>query len=544
MRTIKYYLANPYVVLILGFIFLILASPKWTFVFAPWVGYTCLLYFTRNVKPRKAFLLGFTTLFLSGMISNYDVIPMPIPVLVILVLLGSLMAILPFLLDKWSRASQRGFAGTLIFPAAYVTLEYINISNSGNAWSSVANTQYAFQSLQQIASVFGIWGISFLVYWFAPLANWFIENGLKVKLVKRGLAVATSIYIVVFIFGLFRISGTAPEGWENKGVKVAGVTIENINVMETLYFEEFGKTLEIPADISQTSPILQEANRAMVPFIEDPFASKFTKTRSVIGKNLNELFKKSSLAADQGAQIVVWSEAIGMLFNQQEEEVIQRGKELAGTKNIYLVMGLAVVNPGPFTQERLLLVNKTVTINPDGEVENIYLKSNPVPFAEQDYGSDGVIPVIETPFGKLSPVICYDADFPYFMRQAGKKGTDILVVPSGDWKAIAPYHSYMASLRGIENGMTVVRPVSHGTSLVTDPYGNVLASDDFFSSENKSFDAVVPTQGINTLYNQIGDMLAYLSIALTVFFILELFVLFIKRKLQNTRWYKAKTVEA
>ena len=135
-----------------------------------------------------------------------------------------------------------------------------------------------------------------------------------------------------------------------------------------------------------------------------------------------------------------------MIFDRHEEEVVQRGQELARQKGIYLILGLGVINPGPVDGERLILVNKTVTLTPQGELANVYLKSNPVPFAEQDYGSDDIIPVIQSPYGNLSPVICYDADFHDFMRQTGQKGTDILLVPSGDWKAIAPYHSYMTIL--------------------------------------------------------------------------------------------------
>ncbi len=543
MKKQKHLYANPYFILILGFLFLVLSSAKWTVVFAPWLGYTCLLYFTRNVKIRTAFLLGFVTLFLSGIIATYEVIPMPLPVLVILIFITSFMAVLVFLIDRWTRASQRGFLGTLIFPAAFVTLEYINISNTGNSWSSVANTQYAFQSFQQIASVFGLWGISFMVYWFASLTNWIIEKWLKGHAIKKNLIAVSAIYIPVFLFGFLRLISADGKIGEAETVMISGVTIENKNVMETLYYDEYQEIIDIPADISQTSPLLQEVNRAMVPFIEDPFLTKYAATMQVVDKNLERLFHQSMLAADRGARIVVWSEAIGMVFNNKEEEVIQRARELANAKDIYLVMGLAVINPGPLTPGRLFLVNKTVTVNPAGEVENIYLKSNPVPFAEQDYGSDGVIPVIETPYGKLSPVICYDADFPQFMRQAGMNGTDILLVPSGDWKAIAPYHSYMASLRGIENGTHVVRPVSHGTSLVTNAYGDVLASNDFFSGNDMSFDANVPTKGIDTIYNRIGDILAYLCVVITVYFFIELIVLILWRKVAEILKQKKKSLD-
>ncbi len=206
-------------------------------------------------------------------------------------------------------------------------------------------------------------------------------------------------------------------------------------------------------------------------------------------------------------------------------------------------MSLGVINPGPYDPERLLLVNKTITLTPEGDLANVYLKSNPVPFAEQEYGSDDIIPVIDSPYGKLSPVICYDADFPEFMKQTGKIGTDILLVPSGDWKAIDPYHAYMSSYRGIENGMSVFRPVSRATSIATDPYGNLLGSSDFYTSDDKTLMVQVPMKGISTIYNRIGDILPYLAMVFTAFILLEILLKNFQKRRLTTNRQKTNVVE-
>ncbi|MGI9542366.1 MAG: nitrilase-related carbon-nitrogen hydrolase, partial [Cyclobacteriaceae bacterium] len=364
--------------------------------------------------------------------------------------------------------------------------------------------------------------------WFASIINWLIENNWQWDVVRTGVITTVSIYLMVLSFGWLRIASSNVEAKET--VKIAGVTMDNAKMMTTLYYDEFGKTIEIGPETAQTSALLQELNRAMPPFIGNPFAEKYENTRSKMEENLNTLFGRSEELADGGAKIVVWSEAIGLVFDQQEEDIIHRGQKLAGENNFYLIMGLGVIHPGPMDGKRLFMTNKTISITPEGKVANVYLKSNSVPFAEQDYGSDDIIPLIETPYGKLSPVICYDADFNPFMKQTGDLETDILLVPSGDWKAIAPYHSYMAAMRGIENGVSVVRPVSRGTSLATDAYGNVLASSDFFASEDKVITALVPTKGINTIYNRIGDLLAYACWGCCIFFIGDTVYQFIRRK--------------
>ena len=528
MKTIKRYLSHPYVILLLGILFMILGSAKWTIFIAPWFGLACFLYFMRKVKIWKSVAFGFFGLFIAGIIGAYEVFPAPFPILIVILLIGTAVTILPYLVDRLCTAQEKGFLGTLVFPMAFVTIEYVNTLNNGDVWGSIANTQYQFLAIQQIASVFGIWGITFLMAWFASLVNWMSVRQWKWAYIGKGAIISGTIYVLVFAFGIIRVSLVDYNGLET--VKIAGITLDNANIVETIYRDEFGKSITIGPETSQASPELQEANRAMMPFIENPFADKFKKTRSELKANLDLLFDKTVQLADKGAKIVVWSEAIGFIINSQENEVINRAKAIAKDKQVYLFISLGVINPGPYNPERLLMVNKTITVTPEGEVANEYLKSNPVPFAEQEYGSDDIIPMIDSPYGKLSPIICYDADFPHFIKQAGKKGTDILLVPSGDWKAIDPYHAYMASLRGIENGVSVIRPVSRATSIATDPYGNLLGSTDFYTSEDKTFIIDVPVEGTNTIYTRIGDFLPYVAMVFISYILLEAFLKILKKR--------------
>jgi len=540
MKTLKHHLSNPYLAFVLGNLFMILGSAKWTVFIGPWLGLPLILYFMRKVKIWKAIVFGFLGLFASGLISAYEASPAPLPVLIVIMLIITFKSVLPYMVDRLSKAEKRGFFGTLIFPAAMVVLEYLTMLESGAIWNSIANSQYQFLALQQIASLFGIWGITFLIAWFASLVNWMSEQQWTWARIRSGAMIAGGVYVAVLAFGIIRISQV--DYIEDETVRIGGVTLDNSNIMEAMYRDEFGKTLTISPETSQAAPELQEATRAMVPFIEDPHTAKFENTLREMNTNLNVLFDRTAQLAEQGAKIVVWSEAIGLTLNTREDAVIARAGKLARDKGIYLFMSLGVVNPGPYTPERLLVVNKTITLGPDGEVANVYLKSNPIPFAEQEYGSDDIIPVIDTPYGRLSPVICYDADFPEFLKQTNKIGTDILIVPSGDWKAIDPYHAYMSSLRGIENGVSVVRPVSRGTSIATDPYGNLLASTDFFNSEDKTMVANVPMQGINTIYNRIGDLLPYVTLVFIAYILLEIFVRIFRKRISVIP--KTRVIEA
>ena len=91
-----------------------------------------------------------------------------------------------------------------------------------------------------------------------------------------------------------------------------------------------------------------------------------------------------------------------------------------------------------------------------------------------------------------------------------------MLVPSNDWREIDPWHSHMARFRAVEQGFNMVRHVSNGLSLATDYQGRVLASMDHFATDQRVMVAYVPTQGARTVYSRVGDLFAWLCIAVLV----------------------------
>jgi apolipoprotein N-acyltransferase len=110
-------------------------------------------------------------------------------------------------------------------------------------------------------------------------------------------------------------------------------------------------------------------------------------------------------------------------------------------------------------------------------------------------------------------VICFDADFPDLLAQAGALRTDILLVPSNDWRAIDPWHTQMASFRAIEQGANLVRQTSQGLAAAYDYQGRRIAAADYFQTADQTMIAEVPTQGRRTLYAMLGDWFAYACMA-------------------------------
>lgn len=204
---------------------------------------------------------------------------------------------------------------------------------------------------------------------------------------------------------------------------------------------------------------------------------------------------------------MLWAEANAMVDKEDEDELIDRGRQFAIQQDVYLSMALFTRIPNQYRRE-----NKTVTIDPTGEVVSTYFKSRP-PIGEPSVIGDGIIPVISTPFGKISSVICSDMDSPFHLRQQSvREGIDIMLAPSWDWREIDPYHTWMTAFRGIENGFSIVRQTNDGLSQATDYQGNILASMDHYTTEEHVMISHVPTGGVTTIYSRVGDVFAWLCL--------------------------------
>ena len=84
-----------------------------------------------------------------------------------------------------------GFAATLVFPFASSAFEFLTLwPNPMGAWGSLAYSQFSSLHLTQVASITGMWGVTFLVSWFASAVNWIWEEGGDWPRIRRGVAMA------------------------------------------------------------------------------------------------------------------------------------------------------------------------------------------------------------------------------------------------------------------------------------------------------------------------------------------------------------------
>jgi len=232
------------------------------------------------------------------------------------------------------------------------------------------------------------------------------------------------------------------------------------------------------------------------------------------------------MLAQDGANIVVIQEGGVIGMTDQIEKMIVDAGALAKEENFYIVLPT-------FDIEQTPPVNSIYIVDPNGDVVLHHIKYGGNMF-EGTLKGNQILQTVDTPYGKLSAIICWDADFPNIVKQAGAQNVDLLIVPAQDWLGVRDIHAGMATFRAVENGLTVFRQAGQGVSLVSDPYGKVLNRVDSFEESASEFVSLqkvsTPIGSVNTLYPKLGDMLGNV----TLLGLLGLFIgIFVMRKKIN-----------
>jgi apolipoprotein N-acyltransferase len=456
-----------------------LLSFAWRIPLVWWLSPVFMLRFMRSQKTGRGFLLVWLAGFLTSIPPLYTILnvlmPSPLPVFLVTTAVTALITnALPYLADRLLVPRLKGFTATLVFPLIVVTVDYISAkANPLGSIGAQAYFQYSNLALLQLLSITGMWGIVFLVNWFGPVVNWAWERGFEWKAIRRNALVYAAIMLAVILYGGARLA-YAPEATST--VRIHGLTAVDMRTV-------------------------------MLPKLHEVQGQDWQAYRQLSAEIQDQYLQGTLREARAGAQIVHWPEMAVMLAKEDEDNFLDRARQIAQDEGTYLVMpyGVEYQDGSPWE-------NKLVIMDPAGE---IVLEHHKYALAalEGTSGGDGIIRTVETPFGTLSAIICNDTNHEEVVAQVGRNGTDILFAPSLEYRAIDPIHAHMATYRAIENGVTLVRQADNGRSIVVDPYGRLSATIDHFSSAEWVMVAQAPILSAFTIYPYIGDLFAWLAMA-------------------------------
>ena len=458
--------------LILGIGLYLLVTWKWNVPAAAWLAPIFLMGYFRAQKRWITTLPAAALLWAASYANKSGAWGMDPSMEVVLLGLAAIPMIFALYLDRYTSKRLSGLWSTLVFPAAFVSLDYaVSFLPIGTTFS-ISPTQFYIEPLVQVATLTGIWGIEFLLLWAAPVVNAVWENGFDLREIRLPAAVYSISLIVVLLYGGLRVVVTRPE---STTARVAGITVAHARN----YWDELldkGTPEEL---VSVYAPEMKELEE--------------------------QLFLESENAVRSGAKVIFWSEGDAFILPGEKDAFMERARNFAVQHQVYLMPAYLVMRYGDTSG-----FNGLAMFTPQGEMANEYEKT----MSWYATTSDGILHSVDTPYGRIGAVVCFDLDFPGLIRQAAQQDVDILLVPSFDTYETRVYHTEVGLLRAIEFGFSVFRMVNEGTSMAVDVRGRVLGSQEFFTTPSRILVIDVPTQGVTTLYGKLGDWFAWLCIVL------------------------------
>jgi len=218
-------------------------------------------------------------------------------------------------------------------------------------------------------------------------------------------------------------------------------------------------------------------------------------------KNVADMTATIAAAAEAGA-IMYFAPEMSVLLNRNRAEAtakitsesastaLAQLRDCARDTGLWVHLGSMAVHDEGDSK----LANRTVVINPQGEIQARYDKihlfdvslESGESWCESSAYNAGTQPVIvDTPLGLMGLAICYDMRFPDLFSAYAKAGVGVLTLPSAFTVPTgeAHWHSLLRA-RAIESGSFVIAAAqcglhadgrkTYGHSLVVDPWGHVL----------------------------------------------------------------------
>ena len=218
-----------------------------------------------------------------------------------------------------------------------------------------------------------------------------------------------------------------------------------------------------------------------------------------VGSNFDENFKKTKKFLDRSLNInpdfillpecFLFLSSKSKILIEMNHESVKYFKNFSKINNVYLLLGSL-----PITENDKLF-NRSILINPDGDIISIYDKihmfditlKNGESYKESDFYSSGSELKMTKVLGhSIGHTICYDLRYPKMYRALAKKGSQIIVVPSAFTYTTGKAHWHtLIKARAIENGVFVLAPnqwgvnnekrSTYGHTLIVGPWGETLA---------------------------------------------------------------------
>ncbi len=458
-----------------------LSMPQYGLGFLAWVGLVPLFLIMegRHIKVRDKLAYPFGLVW--GIMAHSWFPEIMIPWLGYLLMIG-VGFFFGFLISLARNLSQRygSFVSLLVLAVAWTAVEWLRYTApiTGEWWFALlANSQWMFPPVLQIASLTGWPGISFLIVLangsLALLLAWLIRRSDRPWGAVAGLA----LIVIIVVWGAVSIKAPPKDGF-----KVAATV-----------------------DMANHAPDIQA--KGEFEQAESGYLANTPEMSRAIFKINADLTRKT---AAQAPAFVVWPE--NEFTDADDPTMMERVKALAREMNAYIVADVVWRSSGK-------MYDTAIMISPQGEEAGRRAKIH-LTGGEAGVGfSPGpkTFEVFETPHGKVGLGICFDYHFSDVVRGLAVNGADMMLMPTDDdfngSRMFPPLHASDLVLRVVEHRVAFANGSVTGMALVVDPYGRISA----ISGMNERGVIVGQTFTVpeRTFYTEYGDWFGWLLTIIT-----------------------------
>jgi len=384
----------------------------------------------------------------------------------------------------------------------------------GYPWALVGHSQYGVLSLLQVASITGVWGVSFLVV----LVNSAVAHALPMDGRRRR---AHPLFIAVAVVG----------------IALAGGQVALVQAGAAGYARETDTEMAGTREVVRIGLIQQNS---------DPRKHEYDRT-------FDSLRSLSDRALREGPDLVVWSETafVPNIRRWSEEDprryrlarLVRSFLEYQAQMDTYLITGnddyRRVLGEEGEEIERLNF-NAAVFFSPEGERLETYHKIRLVPFTEH-FPYEETLPwvydllvefdvnfweagdektVFEHPLFGFSTPICFEDIFPNEVRGFVRNGAEVIVNITNDYWSLTPVQAkqhFMGSIfRTVENRRPMVRATASGLTAHIDRWGRIRATAPYYEEAYLVADVKIPAGDVTTVYTRFGDWFPLASAAAVI----------------------------
>ncbi len=518
-----------YLLAVLAGLLLTAAFPKIGVAGFAWIAPAVMLAAAQGAPGRDAFRLGYVAGLAHFLSSLYWLLLMPVTGLPILawLALGAYLALYPavwlwlvssfrFQISSFPPdASHFTFhvsppwlhraLWSLLGAAAWVALEMARARLLGGfPWDFIGVSQFKMIPLIQIASVTGVYGVSFLVVWLS-LALYSAMNLIlrqpNTRLVWQAEIILPLVAILIlFIYGFARMNG------ENPPATTLRVTLVQPSIPQTLIWNPDDDEKRFQELLVQSQAALEESE-GRVTQVPDP-EGRVTQVPNFETNSGTRMARPSEKTG-----LLLWPESA---VPETDDATCRAISRFAQSNAVCIILNGEDAEYLPDTTNYF---NAAYLVGPDGRWLQVYHKRKLVifgeyvpllhwlPFVKYLTPITGgwtpgdkpatfelerrapprpdlitVSPNAETVLGapasiNTSPLICFEDMFPELARDTANDDTDFLVNLTNDgwFRQSAEQWQHMAGavFRAVENGLPLVRCANNGITCWIDASGRV-----------------------------------------------------------------------